>query len=55
MAKIRHVTKQISTLHDGDQVIDKATEVEDHILNYYKVCLLLKILLNIQFDISGDP
>lgn len=36
MVKVRSVTKQISVLESGDQVIHSAVDIEDHILNYYK-------------------
>lgn len=35
MAKIRSSTKQISVMKDGDIVLDKATDIENHILSYY--------------------
>lgn len=35
-AKIRHVTKQISFLKHGEQILHKPNEIEEHILNHYK-------------------
>lgn len=35
VAKIRNSTKQMSMLRNGDEVLDLASEIEQHILQYY--------------------